>query len=407
MTAISLVLLFSPSARAAHRAAVLLVPLDRGAYGPAAQLTEYLEQSLDRNGAYRLKEAADVLGDPTPTQAMQARKRVQTAVNEGRKLLAAGQLDEAEASFRSGLIDVDNATAAMERCGEYCEALVHLAAVQMLKGEEQGARDALSNLLAVDRGYKFDGPVFGKAFKLLYRDMQQAMTREGRLGAINVQSTPPGGRVFLDGDYKGYSPLAIDGVPVGKHLLRIERPGYVTYGQLVDVTGPEGAIIKPRLTATSEYSSLEDSLDAVVGELVREQGTKALMSLGPKLHVDRALVGTVRTSGTRVRLEVVLVDFAGRAKLARRARTFLGDEYGELAKEVQRFGNLILAAAERRPDPKAKESNDPLDSRSGMEEWDEEYSGGRQRDMEPEPERKPKREAPAPRSAPEDKGEDW
>lgn len=397
LTAISLVLLFSPAAaQASHRAAVLLIPLDRGAYAPSAQLTEYLEQSLDKNGAYRLRGAADVLGDPTPTGALQARKRVQTAVNEGMKLLASSQLDEAEASFRSGLIDVDNAAAAMERCSEYCEALVHLAAVQMLKGEEQGARDALSDLLAVDRAYKFQGPAFGKAFKLLYREMQQQMAQEGRLGALNVQSTPPGGRVFLDGQYKGYAPVTIDAVPLGKHLLRIERPGYVTYGQLVDVNGPEGVIVKPRLTPTSEYSSLEGVLDGVVDELEREQSAKALMSLGAKLRVDRAIVGTVRTSGNRVRLEVVLVDFAARKKLARRARTFLGDEYGELDKEVQRFGNVVLAAAERRPDPKANESTDPLDHRSGMEEWDEEYTGsGSARDFD----------KPAPRG--DQKGSDW
>ncbi|HCF59892.1 MAG TPA: hypothetical protein DFS52_18105 [Myxococcales bacterium] len=373
---VSILLLLPAAASAAHRGAVLLIPLDRNAYAPAAQLTEYLEDAVDKNSAYRLRRSDDLLGDPTPAQALQARKRVQTAVNEGKKLLASSQLDEAEASFRSGLIDVDNASAAMERCSEYCEALVHLAAVQVLKGEEQGARDALRDLLAVDRGHKFQGPAFGKHFKLLYREMQNSLSTEGRLSSVNVQATPPGGRVFLDGQYKGYAPLVIDGVPVGKHLLRIERPGFITFGQMVEVNGPEGTVVKPRLTPTSEFGSLEESLDAVVEELEREQGSKALMGLGAKLRVDRALVGTVRTSENRVRLELVLVDFASREKLARKARTFVGDEYGELPKEVQRFGNLILASAERRSDPKAATSKDPLDRRTGMEDWDEESSGG-------------------------------
>lgn len=234
----------------------------------------------------------------------------------------------------------------------------------------------LRDLLAVERGHKFQGPAFGKHFKLLYREMQTALAKEGRLGTVNVQATPPGGRVYLDGQYKGHSPVVIDGVPIGKHLLRIERPGFITFGQVVEVNGPEGTVVKPRLTPTPEFAALEDALDAVVEELEREQGTKALMSLGAKLRVDRALIGTVRTSENRVRLELVLVDFASREKLARKARTFIGDEYGELPKEVQRFGNLVLASAERRPESKAVTSKDPLDHRTGMEDWDEESSGG-------------------------------
>lgn len=361
----------------AKRAAVVLIPLDRNAFAAAVRLGEYLEDSVDRYQGYALKESALVYGDSTPTAALEARKRVIRAVEEGKKLLLAGQLDEAENALRASLLDADNAAAALEKCAEYCDALAFLSSVQLMKGDEPGAREALKNLYLMDRGYRFDGPAFGKSFQLLAKDIQKASSSEGELGSISIQTTPAGGRVFLDGQYRGYSPLAVERVAVGRHLLRVERPGSITFGQVLEVTGAD-EVVRVKLTSTPEYAALEGTLGKVADELGRGAGGSELMKLGIKLKVDRALVGTVSTRGTRMVLDCVLVDFAARRRLGRQSRGFEGDEYGELAKEVRRFGNSMLAGGDGKVDVKAtqKTSTDPLDGRSGMEDWDEESTAG-------------------------------
>ena len=388
---------------AAKRTTVLLIPVDRNAGSAATRFSEYLENAIGKRSGYSLKESAQVLGDSTPTAALEARKRVIGSLNEGKKHFAGGQFDEAESSLRTALVDVDNASAAMERCSEYCDALAYLAGAQLMKGDEQGARDVLKTLLGIDRGFKLDSSVFGKNMVMLVKDVQRSQTKESLVN-VTVQTTPAGGRVHLDGQYKGYAPLTIERVPAGRHMLRVERAGYITYGQLVEVAGTEEAVVKATLTATSEFSSLEGSLDKVAEEIEKNSETaNELMRLGGKLKVDRAIVGLVRSGESKISLDCVLVDFAARKKLSHKSRAFEGEEYGELEKEVERFGNTLMAEADG-PKEKAKVSSDPLDHRSGTEDWDEEGSGGGSSGEE-----KPKKDKDKPKQKPnsEDGQGDW
>lgn len=374
LLAVALLSPWTTATAATRRVAVLLIPLDKNAHVAAARLTEYLEDAVLQDSSYQLKAAATVLGDSTPTQALEARKRVLIGVAKGRKLLMAGQFDEADTALRGALAEAEMASAAMERCAEYCDLLAYLSSVQLMKGEEQGARETLKQLLGLEKGYKFEGPAFGKNFQVLLRDAQRRLSRESLLGSLAVQTNPPGGRVFLDGALRGYSPTNLDRIPVGRHLLRIERPGSITYGQIIDIGAGEDAVVRPKLTPTTEFGGLEGSLEKVAEEFNRGESGAELMKLGAQLKVDRALVGVVRTSEQRVVLECVLADFAAKKKLGQRKRAFEGEEYGELQKEVERFGNLLLADGEGRKREVKSSSRDPLDSRTGMEDWDEEKS---------------------------------
>ncbi len=364
----------SVEAVAARRATVLLLPVDKNSGKSAMEFTEYIEAAVGKRANYSLRAANEVLGDSTPTAALEARKRVITALNEGKRKFAEGQFDEAESSLRTALVDVNNASAAMERCGEYCETLAYLAGAQMNKGDEEGARGVLKNLLAIERSFKFDKSIFGNSLVVLAKDVQKQLLREP-LVSVNIQSLPTGGKVYLDGAYKGYAPITVNAVVAGRHLLRIERPGAVTYGELVELGGSDESAVKAKLTATPEYGALEGSLDKIAEEIDRGESSAELMRLGPKLRVDRAIIGLVRSTERKVTLECVLVDFKEKRRLARKTRSFEGNEYGELEKEAQRFGNLLLAEGEGGP-KEGKEGSDPLDSRSGVEDWDEEGSGG-------------------------------
>jgi len=395
-----------------RRGAVLLLPLDRNAFARATEFGSHIEDAMQRNSRYVVRSTERLLGDSTPNAALEARKRLAGAVREAKKQFVEGNYDEAEASLRTGLGDAEPAVAAMDSCSEYCDALAHLAAVQLMKGEEIGAQEALKSLLAADPNHRIDGPAFGKTFQVLLRDTQKELLRSGLLGNLRVESSPPGGRVYLDGKDQGYAPLTIQSISAGKHMLRIERGGSITFGQLVEVAGGGDTVVRPRLTPTPEYAELEAALDSVAEELEMGETGKSLMSLGGKLKVDRAIVGTVRTSGQRVTLDCVLVDFARNRKLAGKRQVFQGDEYGELEKEIVRYANMLLALGDRGGRSlETENTGDPLDSTSGMEDWDQDYSGDGPEE-EPEPVKtKPKKKKKGTNNDPLDEGrtgtDDW
>ena len=375
--AFTLVLLCSANAVAARRVAVLMLPQDPKSHASASKFVDFLEDAVDQHRDCVLKRSTETLGDSTPITAISARKKIRSAVSQAKRQINAGSIDEAEENLRAAINEFSSAAAAMDRCGEICDTLIHLAGVEFLKGEEKAAREAIADVLAMDSSFKFDGAAFDKSFMLIYRELQERMMREGRLGMLTVESTPPGARVFIDGEEKGFSPMSVDRLPVGKHILRVERAGYLTYGVMVDISETGTSSVRPRLQPTDEYSSIADNIEALSRDVDRKRGSRALSRVGAKLQVERALLGTIRTEGGRVRLNLVLADFTEQAILASATRTFQEDEYGEIGKEVQRIGTRVINAANyaaHNNEIKA-DSADPLDHRTGMEDWGEEDRG--------------------------------
>jgi len=67
-------------------------------------------------------------------------------------------------------------------------------------------------------------------------------------GAVEVESRPPGARVYIDGRLVGTTPLARTPVPAGTHTVRLERGGYRLWVETVEVTAGEPSRVTASLT---------------------------------------------------------------------------------------------------------------------------------------------------------------
>lgn len=71
------------------------------------------------------------------------------------------------------------------------------------------------------------------------------------LGSIAVTSTPSGANVYLDNAYKGFTPLTLDTVPNGNHVVVIRLDGYDESSQTIVVMGnlkPVSATLNSKAT---------------------------------------------------------------------------------------------------------------------------------------------------------------
>ena len=66
------------------------------------------------------------------------------------------------------------------------------------------------------------------------------------MGALQVESTPEGAQVFVDGDFKGKSPLTVE-VPVGGHEIRLSMPEYYEWEAQVQVLKEAGEPLRIEL----------------------------------------------------------------------------------------------------------------------------------------------------------------
>jgi len=75
-----------------------------------------------------------------------------------------------------------------------------------------------------------------------------ASTIERYTGSLVVESLPAGATVFLDNKAVGKTPLTLNGVHAGEHVVRLERDGYHRWSRAIRVVATE----RNRVTASLE-----------------------------------------------------------------------------------------------------------------------------------------------------------
>jgi hypothetical protein len=367
--------LVSTDAFAAHwTSAVVLVPMDKGAYASAARITEYFQQAVSASPSYLLGETTQkIFGITVPSEAKEALASARSQFAEGKRLFAQGYLEEAEKKLRGAVKALELAVPAMDTCSEYCDSLAYLGATMQMKSDENQARELVKAVQILDPHYHFEGHGFAQNYTLIAKDVAKLLSHEAQFSTASIYSTPPGGKVFIDGSEKGFTPLSVDQIYAGKHYIRIERPGAYVWGQIINVAATEDAVVKAKLSSTPEHAAIDDMLDGVVGDVEKKSAGPDTIALCTKLKVDRAVIGTVRSSADSVTIEAGLIDAKGKKQLARRRATFEGDEFGQLEREVEKFANGLLADGDR--SEKRSNSHDPLDHIQGTEDWSDEPVG--------------------------------
>ncbi|MCA9515124.1 MAG: TonB-dependent receptor [Myxococcales bacterium] len=89
-------------------------------------------------------------------------------------------------------------------------------------------------------------------------DVQLAM----ETGAVVVHADEAGALVRIDGEPRGFTPVVLDAVPVGEHLLEVELEGYRAFSQRVTVTADASAEVEARLAISDEIAAASRTAEA-------------------------------------------------------------------------------------------------------------------------------------------------
>lgn len=362
----------SPTIR---RISPLLIPMDQGAEASSLMLESYMNEALEEYANLQLKRSDELFETPPDDAAEMSLKRAEHGYQEGRTAFDAAQFKDAERKLRAALLEYQKAAASMPDCGHLCESIAMYAACAFERGDQDEARLHLINLNALDPTLELPVKRFRKEFIVFRATVAKGRQSELR-GSVAVKTRPAGARVFLDGEEKGYSPITIPTVPVGKHLLRVERPGFRPYGELFDLSPEQELEVETELNPTQAYRSYDALLDKVATEISRDRPGSALAALGKSLGLDRALVGVVKEIDEAHTTELVigLYDLKSSRRLSFRKLTFQGDEFGQLRSEVRRVVTGLINSAGIE---KQGKGSDPLEGKSGTEEWGSEDGAGK------------------------------
>ncbi|MBN8231414.1 PEGA domain-containing protein [Corallococcus macrosporus] len=358
------------------RISALLIPMDPSSESSGVQMESYMNDALGNFASYSVRKPRDLFGLPDDPAAQASFQRAKKGYEESLKAFEARDYEDAERKVRATLKEVEGSVAAMTSCFPLCDALALHGAILQLRGDVEEAKLLLIDLMALNPTFELNPKRFSRDFMSLR--VQVATSRTSQLrGSATFKSRPAGARVYVDGEPVGYTPVTLPTLPVGKHLVRMERPGFRQFGQIAEVT-PDDVEVTTALSPTATYKAYDAQLDKVVPDVSRgsDKPANAVASLGKSLSLDRAMVGTVRVIPERgTELSVGFFDIKSGKRLGSRRLVLQGDEYGQLKSEMERVVNQLINSEGEQ----VVKKRDPLDNRNGAEDWGSEDRGGNSR----------------------------
>ncbi|MBU8895934.1 PEGA domain-containing protein, partial [Corallococcus sp. M34] len=285
------------------RVTVVAVPLDPSAREDALRLSYWAEQALARSGRLEPVRMADAL-DADGAQVREAKaEEGATAIKEG--LHAYDELDTQKA-----LQQFDKAVRAYEQSDlsrhftELSHARVMKAASQVANGENKAAELEMRAVLAVDPRAQFS-PNFFPPEEVSMVEKERKALLTANPSSFQIRSQPVPAEVYVDGVFRGVTPVTVTGLPLADHYVTLLAPGHA----LIQGRAREGEVsfTLQRLPAQTRVEALTQRVvktpngpdrDLALAELAALVGAPQVVAL-----LVRGGPGTAPLDVTGVRLD--------------------------------------------------------------------------------------------------------
>lgn len=312
------------AAQDSQRVYIVAVPVGDGVEAETARVGAAARAAL-RNQDGVIWDEADQRFLGYDTAALTQLEQARSLLEEGRTAYLNLELAQAIELLTSAVQSFDASAAAMEDPSDLGDALLFLGASQVFNGDTRSARDTFARLHIQMPHITPDPDTFNPDVVSRY---EQAAPRDmaNPSGSITVESEPGGAIAYVDFIPRGISPVQVDALMFGTHVVRVTRPGATPFVQQVELGRRSG-------TSQTINAFLEDHEDAIgLADAVDALSSSSVDSMdadGPAAEIARQLnldkIGIIRVSSTgstaQVGLEFVVFDVATGRRLVRGENT--------------------------------------------------------------------------------------
>jgi hypothetical protein len=224
----------------------------------------------------------------------------------------------------------------LEGLHEVEEAHLQLGMTYQALGKQREANEQYRMVLLLNPDRQLDearvNPVVVERFDGVRQELLTSLK-----GSVSLISTPPGGRVLMDGRAVGTSPITIPGVLPGEHYFSLELDGYKTWFGVIRV--PPGGMEKKEVFPTEGerigWVRLRQRL--AEGGMGAARGMDATQ-LAKGLEVDWLVLAQLSHMGGQTLLQIGLL---GPGEAAVSPLGIFPVEVGRLGELAQRVGRWV------------------------------------------------------------------
>jgi hypothetical protein len=276
-----------PAASTSPTVTVVAIPLDAGARAESARLAYLAEQAVARSGRLELVRLADAL-DTAGRREREARgAEGATAMKEGQRAydeldtqVALQQFDKAVRAFEAGDLSL--------RFSDLVNARVMKAASQVANGENTAAQLEIRSVLAMEPRAQFS-PNFFPPDEMAFVEKERKAVLAAPRVSLTVRTEPVPAQVYVDGQFRGVSPVALTDLTPADHYVTVVAPGYA----LAQRRAREGETTLT-LQPLPAQKALQTATEAAARKPEGPDRDKALRELGMLAGVSQVLALLVR-----------------------------------------------------------------------------------------------------------------
>lgn len=221
------------------------------------------------------------------------------------------ELPEAIAGLRSAVEDFDASGAALEDPADLGEALLFLGASLVFEGQNREARRVFGRLHVQMPYLEPDANLFNPE---ILEEYERSAPRDANnpQSSITVESEPSGAIVYVDYVARGRTPMTVEGLAAGHHVVRVTRPGATPFVQDVTTRRRGNEPVNAFLEDNDGTPGLADAAHGLrEHDLESMEDGDALHQIAQALEVDH--IGVIQVSGDgddQVDLRFVMFDVA-------------------------------------------------------------------------------------------------
>ena len=268
----------------------------------AAVMSSILREHLSKLTGVTLRTGA-------PAGNAQAAIEASRLADEGFRALNSGDKATALARFQSAS-DVLAQNPGVGETRLHARVAKGLGVASFMNGKTTAGKDLIKRSLLLYTKQSANEYAYSVEARNLYAQAQREIADMAQ-GRVEVKSTPDAAEVYLDGIFKGYTPITLPNVAAGSHLVNVEKDGYLRWSGDADV--PEGgrAATEAVLTASPVKKDLDKALDNVSKSLNPKKFGAAIEPVLGLVDAKEALVVTADVGSGGFELSGFYRDLAG------------------------------------------------------------------------------------------------
>jgi hypothetical protein len=305
----------------------------------ASVLNHLARENFQRAPEFSLMDVRAFLeeepGDPRIAALQKAREFLKSGKEQYDNLELDASIDE----LNKAIEEFKKAAGRLGGGEDYLEALLYLGAAHILSGDNERGTDSFRTVAMFDKRKILDPKVFPPSMIEIF-DKAKADVTASPVGTVLVKSEPTAAEVYLNGVFKGITPLTLVKIPEGIHFVRVEKDGCLPWGQQVEFYATHEETVEANLKEAALASRFSEEGKKVLSDLDEDPPKKEIVQFGEWLRVERLMLASVKQRGDEVVAEAVMVQLQPPKRLTYKKAEFNLTSANFLARADAFFSSL-------------------------------------------------------------------